>query len=90
MGYYVRYESKKHPWELRRTHRRGLVIAAIICLILIAAGFLINSRIPLIPGDRIAAEAALEAMTTALDNGASFSDAILAFCQEVFNHAQLS
>ena len=90
MGYCICYESKKHPWEQRRSHRRGLLIGVLICLVLIAAGFLLNSRIHLFPEDRMVTQAALEAMTTATDNGATFSDAFLAFCQEVLNHAQSS
>ena len=87
MSYCIRYEKKVHPWQKRNHHRKGMMVIASLCLILLLIGcFGLEKMQLLLPGDPSVTAQALDNMTEALSSGDSLKDAIVTFCQEILNN----
>lgn len=88
MSYCIQYDSKKHPWEKRISHRKTVLIAIFICVAILLIGYLGFDKLPyVLPGESDVTALALETMVDSLQDGARLKDAIVAFCQEILDHA---
>ena len=91
MAYVIRYRShgkKKYP---RRNFIKGRtpLLLTIGALIVVISLTLYNGGLQwILPGNPEITAPAFEELMNALSNGASFSDAVTAFCREVIYSAQ--
>jgi len=88
LGYRIVYGKKKKRFCRPSKGRKLLAAAIIICILLVIAGFLGGTEL-LLPGNREISGAALENLVKTVQDGASLSDAIAAFCQEIIANAQM-
>ena len=87
MSYCIRYETKKHPWQKRRDHRKIIIAIGCFCMILLLIGYLGIGKVQdFLPGDPNVTAQALENMTESLSSGERLRDAIVTFCQEILDH----
>ncbi len=93
MGYQISYNNVAAP-EIKDGKRPKRFTAAILVLIVVVLALAFQAiELPwvqnyLIPGDDAVTAAALEGMVKDFKEGASFIDAITAFCEEIIAHAQ--
>lgn len=90
MSYQIFYETRKHPWDRRRKLKIGVVATICACILLLAAGGLCVYNDFMYPDDANITAAALESMAQSIKVGTPLKDAIVAFCQEVLDHANIS
>lgn len=95
MGYRIEYDAGSSAFEIRqekptRLGWLGLLAVAVVTALLLWPAGAEKARELLIPGDDAVTVQALEGMAEDLKAGASFSDAVSAFCREVIRGAEAS
>lgn len=87
MGYRIVYGKKKRRFRQATKGKKVLIAATVVSILLVAAVFL--GEMEFLPGDRQISGAALENLVQSLQDGASLSDVIVTFCQEIIANAQI-
>ena len=94
MGYRIEYQPVK---KIRGAQRQRTMTPALICICLLLFLLLVNSLWPkgadflreyVFSESQKAAVIALDRLVSDLQEGASFSATIDAFCENIFSHAQ--
>ncbi len=96
MSYQIIYEpdrQKRYPVSLQRNAARKWILPAVLLLlivILLANPVTISALKELIlPGDPVVTEVALENLSGNIENGMTAKEAIVTFCLEIYEGANL-
>ena len=97
MGYTVQYgpeSAAETAWKRKagRKGRRFLLLLTILCAAAVFAvsGWTEDLGDLLIPGDPEVTKAAFSQLTEDLREGDPFRDAVITFCREIIDHAEVS